>query len=134
MKIYFSKSKPPIYERCAEQFGVRWKDKVIFTYGDTIHCKNKVGKQKIAHETTHVNQQLEYGVKAWWERYFIDVDFRIEQEVEAYRNEIDWVRSKIWDMKNRKARIDHIIEDLCSPMYGSVVNYKKAIKLLGLNK
>ncbi len=130
----FSKEKPPIYEQCAEQFGVKWKDRVIFTYGDTIHCKVKVKPQKIAHEKTHIKQQLEYGVEEWWRMYFFDSNFRLEQEVEAYKEEILWIRENIWNMKDRKARIEKVTRDLCSPMYGNIVNYKKAFKLLGLNK
>ena len=132
MAVHFSKEKPPIYEQCAKQFGVKWENKVIFTYGDTIHCKNKISLQKIAHEVTHVEQQLKYGADEWWERYFEDVDFRVSQEVEAYKNEIEWVKNNIWDMKNRQARIDKIIGDLSSPMYGSVVSFEQSAKLLGV--
>jgi len=134
MKIYFSKEKPPIYEQCAKKFGVRWKDRIIFTYGNTIYCKNKVSQQKIAHETTHIKQQQEYGIKEWWDRYFIDIDFRIEQEVKAYLNEISWIRENVRGMKNKEEKIEKVTRDLCSPIYGSVVTYEEAIKLLGLNK
>lgn len=96
-----SKEKPPVYDRCVEQFGVDWRKGVIITYGDTIHCRWKIKEPKLTHEKTHIQQQLEYGVEEWWNRYFIDEKFRLDQELEAYLNEIEWIKKHIWDL-NRK--------------------------------
>jgi len=126
-----SKEKPPIYERCHKQFGVNWKEGVIFTYGDTIHCKYKIPKQKIAHEKVHIRQQLAYGVEEWWNRYFTDEDFRLEQEIEAYKEEIKWIRKNIKGLFDMRKRIGKIVKDLSSSMYGNITTKEEVIKLLG---
>ena len=132
IKVFFSKEKPPIYEKAHEIFGVKWKKKVIFTYGNTIHCKNVIGKQKINHEVVHVYQQMEYGKDKWWDRYFEDVNFRLGQEVEAYLNEIKWVKANVFDMKLRSIILNKIASDLSSPMYGSMVSFKNAKEILNI--
>lgn len=133
MKIKFSNEKPKILERCEEAFGVKWNKGVIITYGDTIYCKRKLQEPKISHEKVHVKQQNEYGVEKWWNRYFKDEQFRLEQELEAYQAEVDWIKSHVFNMSMRNSMFDKIAMDLSSPMYGSIVTYREVIKLLDLS-
>jgi len=92
-----STSPPPVYERAVKEFGVDFYGhpiSTIFTYGDTIHvASGYLQKDVLAHELTHVEQQTTYpgGAAAWWERYFIDEDFRLQQEIEAYRRQYKFV-------------------------------------------
>lgn len=125
-----SYEKPPIYEACVKAFGIDWDNGVIFTYGDTIHCKYRVGKQKVSHERVHIKQQAKYGVEAWWARYLIDPDFRLSQEIEAYRAELDWINTNIKGIVERGARLQGIIIDLSSSMYGNIVTREEALNLL----
>lgn len=132
MTVKFSKEKPPIYGECVKRFGVNWNKGVIFTYGDTIHCKHKISKPKIAHEKTHVKQQLDYGVENWWYRYFEDDQFRLDQEIEAYKSEIVWINQNLKGLKLKQDLIEQILFDLSSSMYGSIVTYQEARNLLGI--
>lgn len=126
----FSKEKPPVYEACHEKFGVSWSNGIIFTYGDTIHCKFKLHPQKIAHESVHVKQQLEYGVEKWWERYLIDEQFRLEQELQAYGAETIWIQKNVRDFKDQVRRIEDIVKDLSSFTYGNIISAEEARQLL----
>jgi hypothetical protein len=133
MRIKFSKEKPEILERCEQAFGVKWNHGVIITYGDTIYCKRKLQEPKISHEEVHVRQQKEYGVEEWWNRYFEDEKFRLEQELEAYQAEVDYIRQHIWNIPMRNAMFDKIAMDLSSSMYGNIVTYREVFKLLDLS-
>jgi len=130
MNYKLSKEKPPIYDKCVEKFGVNWEDGVIFTYGDTIHCKYDLPEVKIVHEATHIKQQAQTTPDEWWDRYFKDELFRVVQEVEAYRAETEWAYRNIKDRNKRIRLIMQNARDLSSPMYGSVMTLEEALKNL----
>lgn len=48
--------------------------------------------QILAHEKTHTEQQVKYGFILWFLRYGVDLKFRKDQELEAYREEIKWLK------------------------------------------
>jgi hypothetical protein len=127
-----SREKPPVYQACVDKFGVNWNRGIIFTYGDTIHCKYKVPEQKIAHELIHVVQQTRFGAVAWWEKYLEDVGFRLSQEIEAYSAEIIWINDNIRDLNIKRERFDKIVADLSGYIYGHMVSPEKAKQLLNL--
>jgi hypothetical protein len=133
-EVKFSKQKPPVYERCEEMFGVKWKKGIIMTYGNTIHCKYRLKEPKITHESIHVRQQLETGVEEWWDRYFEDEQFRLDQEVEAYKAEIKWIRHNVKGMDLKSRMIEKIVDDISSEIYGSIVTKKEALELLDVRR
>lgn len=125
-----SKEKPPIYQRCVDKFGVDWEKGVIFTYEDTIHCKFDLGPDKIIHEKTHIDQQKEYGVEKWWDRYLEDEKFRLSQELEAYKNEANFIKNNIKDRNKRFMFLHLIARDLSSSMYGNIITYQEVFKIV----
>lgn len=125
------KEKPPIYEECVKIFDVSWNKGTIFTYGDTIYCKYKLNNQKLAHEKTHVKQQLQYGISEWWARYFTDKEFRLNQEVEAYINEVNYIKFNERNLIKKRELLDKITNDLASSMYGNLVTFEEAKLLIG---
>jgi len=125
-----SKEKPAIYDRCHAAFGVEWDAGLIIAYGDTIHCKFDLGEQQLEHEKTHINQQRYEGVDNWWNKYFNDPQFRLSQEVEAYRNEYAWVKRHVND-RNRCYKLRYEMAKFLSGfMYGSLVSRDEAMRLI----
>lgn len=121
---------PAIYEECHKRFGVNWSKGVIIAYDGKIHCKFDLPPDKIVHEKTHLAQQKKAGLKEWWDRYLNDDKFRLDQEVEAYRSEYQYVRSNVKD-RNRRFNFLHLIcVDLSSAMYGNLVDYNEAMRLI----
>lgn len=130
MEVQFSTEIPAIYDQCHKQFGVEWDKGVIFTYGDTIYCKHPLPADFVEHEMTHVRQQGEIGVNQWWGKYLTEPEFRLSQEVEAYRNQLKYIR-KHWKDREAVARKVHtLVMALCGTMYGKVCTYSEARKLL----
>ena len=126
-------NEPPkgIYERAQEKWGVDFET-TIFTVGSKIHAKYGLPPDLMAHELVHVKQQAEFegGYKAWWECYFEDDQFRLDQEVAAYKEQLSLVRNLIKD-RNQQARVlSRIAAVLSGKTYGNLISYAEALRLL----
>lgn len=131
----FSTEKPPNWETLEKKFGVKW-GAVAVTYGDTVYARDPIRDDLKAHEAIHVGQQLEYpgGIEAWWKRYLEDPAFRVEQEIEAYREQLKFVRRHVPD-RNKAFRIhDQLARDLSGPTYGHAIPYQTAFFRIGSAK
>lgn len=129
--IKFSDEKPPMYEICAKYFGADWDAGTIFAYGDTIHGKgiNRITPDVYAHEAVHMRQQEIYGDKDnWWKRYLGDADFRLNQELEAYKAQIQYALEH-YDRDYRRQLRKHIYRSL-SALSGGTITYDQAETLL----
>lgn len=121
---------PPNYEEIQEHFPEADYDSgTLFTYGDTCYCR-EITPDLIAHEEVHVKQQLAMGVEKWWGRYYVDVEFRLSQETEAYRAQWKWIESNIKDRNTRDRFFRHIVNALSSSLYNNLISYSEAFKLI----
>ena len=77
---------PPNVNQIEERFSVGTG--TIFTYAPSVYVPSgrPLTGSLIAHERVHIGQQGD-DPAAWWDRYLDDVEFRLEQEVEAHRAE-----------------------------------------------
>lgn len=128
MEVKFSKRKPPVYEECSKRFGIKWEDGVAFTYGNTIHCKETPSEDLIVHEMVHIEQQAKIGKELWWKRYFDEPVFRLEQEVEAYRKQLQFINER-YNRFTRRLMFIKIVEYLTT-MYGGICSRKDAVRML----
>ncbi len=91
---------------------------ICFTYGDTYYTDfAPIPPDFLVHEQHHTKQQISYGVDKWWERYFIDPKFRLEQELECYQVQLNSIK----DRNLRFRRRLQVIDDLASDIYGGIV-------------
>ena len=116
---------PPNYEDIKKFFKIENDKGVIFTYGDTLYNPHKLELQEhlLIHEKVHSNQQLK--PKEWWNRYFIDRDFRLEQELEAYIAQFAFIK-RIATNKIVKEALRRLASDLSSEMYGNIISFQEA--------
>lgn len=121
-----STQKPPNYEQILEVFDVKDKP-VVFTYGNVLYNVPegyKVPEHLFMHEKIHSKQQGDNPVD-WWDKYMKDLDFRLEQEIEAYAVQYKFVK----DTERRKTSdwfLDRIAHDLASEVYGSIIPFEQA--------
>lgn len=119
---------PPNYEEVKKHFPTADFDKgTLFTYGDTCYCKS-ITPDLVVHEETHTRQQA--NPEEWWSRYFVDVEFRLEQELEAYRNQWRFIKKNVKDRNQQERYLSSFAKDLSSPLYGSIVTYSEARSLI----
>lgn len=119
---------PPNYDKIAKKFDLH--ESVVFTYGDTVYVPGggDIPDHLMVHEQTHEKQQGD-NPEAWWDRYLEDDEFRLNQEVEAYRNQLRFVRKKI-TKKQKSDFLNRIAKDLSGKIYGNIVDYKTARELI----
>lgn len=126
MKLIFD--FPPNYDQIVAAVGPL-PPSVVFAYGDAVYSPSgaELPADLVAHEEVHLRQQAEIGgPEVWWERYLADRDFRLEQELEAYRVQIAFHG----DRAARRACFRRVARDLARPMYGSLVSAEQARRLL----
>lgn len=127
-----------------------------FTYGNTIFGPERVAPPDvIEHERVHMAQQAKLGVapcmkrctdgrlcrqyhaasadlilgaERWWERYR-NPDFRLQQEVEAYRAHLRFLYPRISPSSRPGAKVA-IAQALLNPSYGLRINESTALRLL----
>ena len=128
--MILSKEQPNIYPLLHQAFGVEWENGIIITYGDTVHCKYDLTPDKIAHEQVHVDQQRAQGKLFWWSMYLFSSKFRLDQELEAYRAEAAFIKERVRDRNLRAKCITDICRDLSGPMYGNIITFDEAKKIL----
>lgn len=126
----YSTEKPFMYDVCHEHFGADWDSGTIFAVGDTIHAKypDRVTKDVEVHEQVHMEQQAVMGVEVWWQLYLTDAKFRTNQEIRAYKAQLEYAR-KNYDRNYRKALEKHIYNSF-SMLSGGTVTLPQAKELL----
>ena len=100
-------------------------DKTIFAFDNSIYCDYDLPEHLIVHEKIHLDQQGK-NPNEWVFNYLNNDKFRLKQEIEAYRAEI-------LSIKDRNERLRHRIycaKILSSDLYGNIIDYSEAIKLL----
>ncbi len=133
MKII--KAYPPNYAALLAKFGDVVRGDVIFSYGDRIFCPSgrKLHPALIAHEEVHGARQRILGVELWWENYLADPEFRFIEEVLAHHAEwihFKWMTNPMPSEKLKRNIFRQICERLSGPLYGNMVTYEHAAKIL----
>lgn len=111
-----------------EEFKKAFKitEKTIFAYDGVIYCNYDLTDDLIVHETTHHKQQERDGLDYWTEHYLNDPQYRLSQEIEAYKAQIQSIKDK-----NHQTKIKlQSAKTLASDLYGNLVTYQEALQLL----
>lgn len=80
------------------------------------------------HEQTHWRQQGD-DPAGWWNKYLVDSNFRVEQELAAYKNQY-WEYLKHHDRNNANHFAMKIARDLSSSLYGNILSFSEAFYLI----
>jgi len=103
----------------------------IFTYGDILYNPHglEVSDDLMAHEEVHQRQQKLLRVEDWWAMYLENKQFRLNQEVEAYRAQYKCV-CKNYPRKVRRALLQQMAHNLSSALYGRIISKAEAQQLI----
>lgn len=126
------KDFPPNFEDICQAIpDVRDKEGIVFTYGDTIYNPygGEIQDHLDLHESIHEAQQSEIGIEEWWKIYLVDEKFRLEQEVEAYKKQYQFV-FKNYGRIAATQFLKEIANDLSGGMYGHILDRKSARKAI----
>lgn len=120
-----------MYKEINKAFNVRGRP-VIFCWGGTIFnpAGIKITPELLVHETIHSCRQGS-DPTSWWEDYIRSPDFRLTEEIPAHKAEFADVCTRLSEDSSARATALHrIAARLCSPLYGSMVDYNEAKHLI----
>lgn len=120
--------KPPNWEILEKKFKVKWEN-VVVTYGDCVYSAKQIPPDLVVHESVHVRQQGD-NPKEWWDKYLKDKEFRLNQELEAYKEQTIYIRKKVKDRNLQYRCIHKLASDLSGEMYGKCISFHEAYKIL----
>ncbi len=101
--------------------------KTVFTYGDCVYNVQKPLEDHLEqHEMVHVKQQVRNGVEEWWKKYLASPQFRLEQELQAYVVQYNFIKQKY--PKHAKRCLFWFASDLSGSLYGRLLTYQEAEK------
>lgn len=137
--VKISNNLPPIhiYERAVKQFGIDFYNGIVFAYDNTIHSIVEPEEDIVVHEMTHFEQQERMGgADKWWDKYFDDPKFRLEQEIEAYQNQYKFLFKIVSNRDNLANYLWRMANNLSGQIYGNMISHREAMKLIrnGLKK
>lgn len=121
---------PPNYSEIVAVFPTAKQRGVIFTYGDTLYNPSRVSisESLMAHEVVH---SIRHGTdpKSWWDKYLVDPKFRLKEE--ALAHQVEYRRaSQDASRPIRRQALAQIAKRLCSPLYGGLLSYDEAKKMV----
>jgi len=98
----------------------------VFTYGNTLYNPGrwKIGRELMVHEEVHVKQQGN-DPEGWWKKYLADPQFRLSQEIPAYRAQ--WKATLRGNEKDKLGMLRIFARDLSSEIYGNVISFEEAM-------
>lgn len=128
-----NRTVPDIFPKIKEAFPeANLSRGLMIAYKGEIYTQIDPSPDEYVHEETHLRQQSRIGDALWWEYYIGDPKFRLEQEIEAYKAQADYIRSHptLYTFPERRFRIQKMAELLSGPLYGNLVTYEFARELL----
>lgn len=126
------KGYPPNIDAIDAVFKVRGKRGMLYTYGDTIYVPDghDPSPEIRAHESVHYVRQTKQGITAWWDRYLVDPEYRLAEELPAHHAEYCQFCALHRDANQRVKFLYTIAGRLSGPLYGGLVDHNKARRLI----
>lgn len=122
---------PPIMDKIEQTFGALRGRAILYAWGEYVF--NPMGvlipKQLMFHEWVHGQRQGK-NPEGWWEVYMADTDFRLREEILAHRGEYDAFCMLYKDRNVRSNYLTKVARKLASPLYGSMVSFMQAKKVI----
>jgi hypothetical protein len=119
------KNYPPNYQDIKKVLNP--PESAVFAYGSTIHNPSgqEIPPDIIIHEAVHEKQQRLFGTpELWWQKYLLDLDFRLDQEVEAYSAQYQYLKEYLPN-KAMKEVLTDLAQNLVK-LYSVGLTYQEA--------
>lgn len=117
---------PPNIDRIREVFPLTGTE--IFAWGSIIYnpSGSYIPPWLEAHEAVHCKQQGN-DIEGWWDRYLIDAEWRLSQEMEAHQAEYKEFCRLNKDRNLRTRYLTALASRLSSKMYGGIITQQEAL-------
>lgn len=119
-----SQNQFPKLEEYKKHFNVT--EKTIFAYDNCIYTNYQLPQDILIHEIEHLKQQKRDGLDFWLTNYLNDHKYRLKQEIEAYRVQLQSIKDR-----NLRAKIRiESAKNLSSDLYGGIISNERALNIL----
>ncbi len=120
--------RPPNYAQIAERLTP--PKGAVFAHGETIYnpTGEKLPPDIIEHEKVHMRQQEKSSPAIWWTHYLTNLEFRQEQELEAFATQYKFVEG-FYPHSARKEALFEFARNL-SENYGLHLTFMEAETLI----
>lgn len=120
---YAKQADFPYIKEFSKKFVV--SENTVFAYDNTIFSDKEVPPDILIHEQEHLRQQNQLGAFKWIEKYLEDADFRLNQELKAFRKQLEFFKDR--EAKNfcRMESSRNLADN-----YDLKITYKEAFKRL----
>ena len=102
----------------------------IIAYGDKIFVKDRMlSLDLLVHELVHCERQgfNEESAKRWYEMYMRDDNFRLNEEILAYRQQYQYCCAVYKDRNKRDLILRALAKELSSARYGEIISCSDAM-------
>lgn len=114
----------PLLEEYRKHFKIT--DGTIFAYDNCIYTNHDLPHDLLIHELTHLEQQKRDGLHYWVTNYLNDTNYRLKQESEAYKRQLESIKDRNWRAKIRMESATNLSSDL----YGNIISFQEALNML----
>jgi len=106
---------------------------------ELVHSEQQLGAEAFRspanpYRTSEESQAEDAGIRAWWSRYLVDVEFRLDQEWPAHLVELQAYRKRHGEPGKRAAYVDAVAAKLSGPLYGGIISFQNARDALILGR
>ena len=105
-------------------------DQTVFPYKGDIYLNYSLPPDIYVHEVAHLEQQNKIGADKWERQYLDNPQFRLEQELQAYRVQLRIVNKYTKDKNKRNEARVKCAQALSSSLYGNLLNFNEAFNRL----
>lgn len=119
---------PPNYDKIVAAIPAAGESReAIFCYGSKVYAPfidKGVGPELVAHEFVHAKRQGD-DPEGWWDRYLVDVQFRLDEELAAHKAEYAYIAAHN-SRPYRRHMMTVIAKRLSGPIYGYCISFETA--------
>ena len=132
MEIIIVKEQPPFLLQI-ELAGMKPERTTIYPYGLTIYNPSgePIPQDILIHEAQHIAQQGK-NPQAWWDKYILDKEFRLEQELEDNREQYKFICKLTKDHEKRNKALAAMARNISGPVYGKLISFMRAYEEIKL--
>ena len=105
-------------------------DRTIFALYPDIYTNYPLTKDLFIHESQHLKQQEQIGVKEWVYDFLYNPQKRLEYEIDAYKVQLRSIKDRNQRDKIRRESASN----LSSGLYGNIISYNDAFIALKVER
>ncbi len=122
--------QPPILDKILKA-GMKPQKTTIFAYKGKIYNPSGVDipADILVHEEVHLKRQ-EGAEDDWYDKYLTDKEFRLNEEILAFREQYKFYCEMVRDRNLRARYLHSLAKNLSSEVYGGIIKLDEAINKL----